>query len=113
MIIMGAINSQASRGFWRMARPLTCQQPSGCLVMPFNQLPFIRCAELSFFDNKCAADNCVIHIDRLPKDDSGNRIVHAGETNPVEVHGEEIGALSTFQAADILSANHRSAPACA
>ncbi len=69
--------------------------------MFLDQLAFIHSAQLPFLDNELATDNGVIHIDRLTKYDRRDRIVHPGKLNPIQIDGEEVSTLSTFQATDI------------
>jgi hypothetical protein len=64
--------------------------------MSLDKLIFIHRAQLSFFDDELAADNRVIGIDRLSKDYRGNRIVHAGKADAIQVDGEEVGAFASF-----------------
>jgi hypothetical protein len=72
--------------------------------MSLDQLAFIHCAQLSFFDDELSADDRVIRVDRLTKHDRGNGVVHACETNAIEIDGEEVRTLSTFQTTYIGSA---------
>ena len=78
--------------------------------MSLDQLAFIHRAQFSFFDNKLAANDRVIRIDRLPEDNRSDGIVHAGKADAIEIDGEEVGTLSTFQASNISSTNNRRAP---
>ena len=70
----------------------------------FCYLTGIHSGEMSFFDNALAGDHRVIHIDGLTEDNRGHGIVHAGETNAIEIDGAEVRALATCQTANILSA---------
>ena len=74
--------------------------------MFLDQLAFIHIAQLSFFDDELAANNGVIGVDRLTKDNRRDRIMHTGKTNPIEIDGEEISALSNFQATDVVSSQN-------
>src|SRR5687767_13154092 len=81
--------------------------------MFLDQLLFIHSDELSFFDDELSADDCVIHVGRLAKNDRGNRVVHASVTDTVEVDGEEVGTFSSFEGADVVTPYHCCATACA
>src|SRR5688572_25513155 len=81
--------------------------------MFLDQLLFIYSDELSFLDNELSADDRVIHIGGLAKNDRGNRIVHACVTDTVEVDGEKVRAFSSFEGANIITPYHCCAAACA
>src|ERR1051325_1973767 len=74
--------------------------------MSLDQLVLIYRAQLSFFDDELAADDCVICIDGLPKNDCRDGIMHSGKTNPIQIDSEEIGTLFSFQTTDIGSSQN-------
>ena len=69
--------------------------------MFLDQPAFIHCTKLPFLDHKLSADDRVVRVDGLAKDNGSSRIMHAGKADTVEVDGEEVGALASFQTADI------------
>jgi hypothetical protein len=79
--------------------------------MFLDQLMLINGNQLSFFDNELAAYDRVIRIDGLTKDNRGNGVVHACITNSIKIHSEEVGALASFQAANIVSSQDCRSPA--
>ena len=79
------------------------QEPLRGFVVLFCYLTGIHSGEMSFFDNALPGDYRVIHIDGLPKDNRGHRIVHAGETKAIEIDGAEVRALAPLQTPHILS----------
>jgi hypothetical protein len=62
---------------------------------------------LTILHNELAADHGVIDVEGLTEDDGRDRVVHASVTKLVQIHGEEVGALATFQASNIVSSQHR------
>jgi len=74
--------------------------------MFLDQLMFINRDQLPFPDNELTTDHGVIHIDGMPKDDRGNGIVHTGKADPIQIDGEEVRALATFQTAYIISSKN-------
>ncbi len=75
--------------------------------MSLDQFAFIHRAQLSFFNHKLAADHRIVSVDRLTKDNRGNRIVHPGKANVIEIDRKEVRTLAGFQTADIFSSEHR------
>ena len=76
------------------------QEPFRGFVVFFCNLAGIHSDEMAFFDNALASDHRVIHIDGLPKDNRGHGIVHAGETQAIEIDGAEVRALAPCQTAN-------------
>lgn len=81
--------------------------------MFLDQSALIHCSKLTFLHNKFSVDNGVVRIDGLPEHHGRDRIVHTSEAELVQVDGEEVGALASFEAADVSSAQYRCAAACA
>ena len=82
--------------------------------MPLDQLLFINRHQLPFLNNKLSADYRVIHADGLAENRCCNRIMlRARIFEPIQIDGEEVGALSRFQTSDIGSPDYGCSAACA
>ncbi len=80
--------------------------------MRFDQHGQVNRLELAFSDNQFAAHNGVIRLDGRAEDQRSQRVVQgAGQTQLVQVNGEEIGAFAWSERADVRPPEHRCAAA--
>ena len=89
------------------------KQPLRGLVVLLYQLVFVHSDKLTFFDDELPADNGVIRVAGLTEDNRRNGIVHPGESEFVQVDGEEVGTVANFERADVFTSEDCRAAACA